>query len=365
MFSNLITEMLAKIDTFDFKFSDAKAYSKVEKIRTNQISYISQLIANHQKISINLKYIEFNEILQNPNILKYRYELLENKKDVDLQTAYDFLPVVQKVLEKHKDDYFDKIIIDDKKILDFTYDEAVAKLEYIISELDKQILLLEQELPSFVNDFLAYNEISEKNIINNKLFMSKTLNLALGDFPILFIRKIIQTLIENNNLECLLNIFDYAIDTEERNTFIQTINLLKEQIFYDENFKFCFENIEKELFDNAIENFIELFSDKNLTNENSIFLHIGNYIQINKTLLDEFTEHFYEKFGNILTLPLADILRNAIINSDKELEIYCKINEINLNEFLIDIRSRINSDYYQKFNYATAIELDKKLNKGE
>lgn len=64
-------------------------------------------------------------------------------------------------------------------------------------------------------------------------------------------------------------------------------------------------------------------------------------------------------------LPLADILRNAIINSDKELETYCKINEINLNDFLIDIRNRINTDYYQKFNYATAIKPDKKLNKGE
>ena len=362
MLSNLMTELLSRVEGFEFNFDDPKAYSKLEQEKSNQAAYIIKLIEDYQKIAINLKYIEFKEALDNPNILLYKFEALKEQDKNTIEIVENFREVFKRVIENNKEEYFDKIEIDGKKILDFSFDEATAKLDSIIKELDSQTIVVEEKIPEFLSNFMMMHNSLLDNIQNNRIINSQTLNLALGGFPLLFIKELISELIKDDKFESFIGLFDFNIDPDDRDIVVKKIKQLTEEIYNKDDFSIFFKNISKETLNNGIQKFLELFSDKELTSENSMFLYISNYIDVNKTLLEEFAQNYFERFGNLLSLPLADLLQNAIVQSDEDLETFCKVSGINMSDFIVDVRNKIKNDFYQKYSYTTAIELDKKIN---
>lgn len=370
---NMVTDILSKQSNFDFNFTKLNQnYSDIENFKQNLIKYANKLLSDYQKLSLNLQYVEINNYIKNPALINYKVETLKlgEQEQVEIFNFYNnVIAAAKNVIQKQKQDYFDTIFIDDKNILDFTYDEAIRKINEITDKLDKIAFELEKDIPQFVLNFinqnttkLNYTTQDKLNflflICNSPIINSQSLNLAMGNFSDLFIKKVIEELLQTDDLECLIEIFSHTISPESRDYLLKIMVKIKENMFLE------LENVNKELLDKAFDIFFSNFSDDNLTQYDSLFLNIGNFIEANKTLTEEFTQNFYVKFGNIVSMPLSDLLKNSIVRSDNDLKTFCEVNNIDFKIFEIDILSRLNGGYYDKNISKQAYDLKEKI-KGE
>lgn len=370
---NMVTDILSKQSNFDFNFTKLNQnYSDIENFKQNLIKYANKLLSDYQKLSLNLQYVEINNYIKNPALINYKVETLKlgKQEQVEIFNFYNnVIAAAKNVIQKRKQDYFDTIFIDDKNILDFTYDEAIKKINEITDKLDKIAFELEKDIPQFVLNFinqnttkLNYTTQDKLNflflICNSPIINSQSLNLAMGNFSDLFIKKVIEELLQTDDLECLIEIFSHTISPESRDYLLKIMVKIKENMFLE------LENVNKELLDKAFDIFFSNFSDDNLTQYDSLFLNIGNFIEANKTLTEEFTQNFYVKFGNIVSMPLSDLLKNSIVRSDNDLKTFCEVNNIDFKIFEIDILSRLNGGYYDKNISKQAYDLKEKI-KGE
>lgn len=370
---NMVTDILSKQSNFDFNFTKLNQnYSDIENFKQNLIKYANKLLSDYQKLSLNLQYVEINNYIKNPALINYKVETLKlgEQEQVEIFNFYNnVIAAAKNVIQKRKQDYFDTIFIDDKNILDFTYDEAIKKINEITDKLDKIAFELEKDIPQFVLNFinqnttkLNYTTQDKLNflflICNSPIINSQSLNLAMGNFSDLFIKKVIEELLQTDDLECLIEIFSHTISPESRDYLLKIMVKIKENMFLE------LENVNKELLDKAFDIFFSNFSDDNLTQYDSLFLNIGNFIEANKTLTEEFTQNFYVKFGNIVSMPLSDLLKNSIVRSDNDLKTFCEVNNIDFKIFEIDILSRLNGGYYDKNISKQAYDLKEKI-KGE
>lgn len=370
---NMVTDILSKQSNFDFNFTKLNQnYSDIENFKQNLIKYANKLLSDYQKLSLNLQYVEINNYIKNPALINYKVETLKlgEQEQVEIFNFYNnVIAAAKNVIQKRKQDYFDTIFIDDKNILDFTYDEAIRKINEITDKLDKIAFELEKDIPQFVLNFinqnttkLNYTTQDKLNflflICNSPIINSQSLNLAMGNFSDLFIKKVIEELLQTDDLECLIEIFSHTISPESRDYLLKIMVKIKENMFLE------LENVNKELLDKAFDIFFSNFSDDNLTQYDSLFLNIGNFIEANKTLTEEFTQNFYVKFGNIVSMPLSDLLKNSIVRSDNDLKTFCEVNNIDFKIFEIDILSRLNGGYYDKNISKQAYDLKEKI-KGE
>lgn len=370
---NMVTDILSKQGNFDFNFTKLNQnYSDIENFKQNLIKYANKLLSDYQKLSLNLQYVEINNYIKNPALINYKVETLKlgEQEQVEIFNFYNnVIAAAKNVIQKRKQDYFDTIFIDDKNILDFTYDEAIKKINEITDKLDKIAFELEKDIPQFVLNFinqnttkLNYTTQDKLNflflICNSPIINSQSLNLAMGNFSDLFIKKVIEELLQTDDLECLIEIFSHTISPESRDYLLKIMVKIKENMFLE------LENVNKELLDKAFDIFFSNFSDDNLTQYDSLFLNIGNFIEANKTLTEEFTQNFYVKFGNIVSMPLSDLLKNSIVRSDNDLKTFCEVNNIDFKIFEIDILSRLNGGYYDKNISKQAYDLKEKI-KGE
>lgn len=370
---NMVTDILSKQSNFDFNFTKLNQnYSDIENFKQNLIKYANKLLNDYQKLSLNLQYVEINNYIKNPALINYKVETLKlgEQEQVEIFNFYNnVIAAAKNVIQKRKQDYFDTIFIDDKNILDFTYDEAIKKINEITDKLDKIAFELEKDIPQFVLNFinqnttkLNYTTQDKLNflflICNSPIINSQSLNLAMGNFSDLFIKKVIEELLQTDDLECLIEIFSHTISPESRDYLLKIMVKIKENMFLE------LENVNKELLDKAFDIFFSNFSDDNLTQYDSLFLNIGNFIEANKTLTEEFTQNFYVKFGNIVSMPLSDLLKNSIVRSDNDLKTFCEVNNIDFKIFEIDILSRLNGGYYDKNISKQAYDLKEKI-KGE
>lgn len=370
---NMVTDILSKQGNFDFNFTKLNQnYSDIENFKQNLIKYANKLLSDYQKLSLNLQYVEINNYIKNPALINYKVETLKlgEQEQVEIFNFYNnVIAAAKNVIQKRKQDYFDTIFIDDKNILDFTYDEAIRKINEITDKLDKIAFELEKDIPQFVLNFinqnttkLNYTTQDKLNflflICNSPIINSQSLNLAMGNFSDLFIKKVIEELLQTDDLECLIEIFSHTISPESRDYLLKIMVKIKENMFLE------LENVNKELLDKAFDIFFSNFSDDNLTQYDSLFLNIGNFIEANKTLTEEFTQNFYVKFGNIVSMPLSDLLKNSIVRSDNDLKTFCEVNNIDFKIFEIDILSRLNGGYYDKNISKQAYDLKEKI-KGE
>ncbi len=370
---NMVTDILSKQSNFDFNFTKLNQnYSDIENFKQNLIKYANKLLSDYQKLSLNLQYVEINNYIKNPALINYKVETLKlgEQEQVEIFNFYNnVIAAAKNVIQKRKQDYFDTIFIDDKNILDFTYDEAIKKINEITDKLDKIAFELEKDIPQFVLNFinqnttkLNYTTQDKLNflflICNSPIINSQSLNLAMGNFSDLFIKKVTEELLQTDDLECLIEIFSHTISPESRDYLLKIMVKIKENMFLE------LENVNKELLDKAFDIFFSNFSDDNLTQYDSLFLNIGNFIEANKTLTEEFTQNFYVKFGNIVSMPLSDLLKNSIVRSDNDLKTFCEVNNIDFKIFEIDILSRLNGGYYDKNISKQAYDLKEKI-KGE
>lgn len=367
--SNIVTEQLE--GKYTFSFDDDRAYSKREMEQQNCEKYFLSLKRDYDTLFSMLDLISINEYIKDKNRAKFVIDNIEDEeeKKATIESFDEFFPAMQKAF-LNKKQLFDDVFVCGKHIFDYSYTEATNKLFELMRQMDEIYSQLEKNMPSFIVDFMSSLSASleatpdasiaqfEQLMENNSVFGSAAHNLSRSIFADLFIKKVIQKLIDTKDLDCLEGLYYENIDPDCISIITEVMDEAAQELKDSETIK-SVPNLDPQIYDEAFRMLKEKLFTR-LESHDNILGIVGRYLQAQEGVLHEFHKNFYETFGNVIALPIADTLRNCLILADNDLVAYCDVNKIDINLLLIDIPSRLKDGYYYSPNYSNAIEMDKK-----
>ena len=367
-FSNVLTEILQdKPYNFNIEIRDAFK-TKLEEPE----NFRKYFLKTFEEITI---LTEFLSILRQQDFIKnssFMEMSLENSEEIAddferkeiMRLMEDNRKTIKESLEYNKR-HFSDITVLGKNIMEFSEKEAKELIKILSIEIENNFVKIEKQMPQSIIDFLsvALSFDENKNFTSDfaymlnkeKIFNSKMENLSKTNFAYNFIILMVKKLCETDDLDVLENVCSDLADLDSKKIFYEVfIETAEELLKTDHIIKAI--NIARDEY----LKFINVFIERNLQNKSGVFLLISNFLLSQKGGLHEFYNNFYSDFGNIITLPITDELRNCMILSDDDLINYCNINEFDFNDFLIDISQKLENGYYFNPDYDSSIELKNK-----
>ena len=363
MNSNIVTEKL--IDIYNYNFDDNEAFKKVVDRQLNLVNYFNNLAKNFQMLDCALDLISINDYVQNEKKIELAFENSDESIKDDLKKFSSIAyPALKNAFLEKKGELND-IVIEDKNIFDYSFQEAYDLKTKMVSELDYVLSEMEEFVPPYLKEIIAdsiknnidFNEIILNSPQNQLTLFSFSVNVSKNSFADTFMQRVVEKLIATNDLDCIDELYNKERDNqcidillevmkETQSEFSpnEVIDLIDfDEVIYNKAFELFYENIKADLQDN-----------------NGIFMSISKLLDRQVSGLYEFSKSFYEKYGNLIVMPLADMLRNNFIKADSDLKAYMESVRKDIDVFLIDIPKRIYENYYLNYNYSSAKQIDNK-----
>jgi len=236
--------------------------------------------------------------------------------------------------------------------IEYKYNKAMAHLEKyvpasILSRLADAMALDQSEdeegSTSHVEKYIQ--TLSASPILNNESAV-----LASTRFPELMMERIIKKLDEDPfvSSDALINLFSQNPSKLNQEALQRAVRRSFEEIVDDKEFKeWGGPDFDREYFKKVALHYEEKFSERWIVAKESVFGIIRTYINANARDIDSIKDNYGERFGALLTSPLADELRKSLIDCDEELKVYCSSNNIDINEIRPNINKRLTEGYYE------------------
>lgn len=364
MNSNIVTEKLENIYNYDF--DDNEAFKKVINKQLNLVNYFNDLVKNFQMLECALDIISINDFINNEKKLELAVESSdENIKEELTNFSSIAYPALKNAFLEKKDE-IGSVTIKGKNIFEYSFNEACELRQSIIKELDYVLSEMEEFVPSYLKEAISnairnnedFGEAALNSIQNNLTLFSFSVNVAKNSFADIFMQRVVEKLIATNDLDCIDELYNKERDPQCIAILLEVMREAQADFTPDEVINLI--DFDENLYNRAFELFYENIKT-DIQDPNGIFMSISKLLDRQVSGLYEFSKSFYEKYGNLIVMPLADMLRNNFIKADNDLKAYMESVKKDIDPFLIDIPKRICDNYYLNYNYSSAKQIDNKI----
>lgn len=344
------------------KIENEKSLAHFSLIKdANLIAKLEELYDDFSKLQELRNLINIKDLFEHPELI----ELKISKTDLNLEEQNELIQLlnedfatIKNVFDKNEQS-LNEIIVFDIPFKDWTIDLIDEKTDEIIRQTNNIVELANEDIPEEIKENIAYIlALSDNNsehfidmITSEEVITSPIFNLWLSPFSEKFVARFVELLIQYQDLDCLCVICsrDRALDFDDHLKIVieifdecvencKTMEEVKDIVDFDENIYY---NIFKD-FKNTHFNFIK----------QNVFSHIANYISANNSIINEIYANYFANFGSLISLAIADEIKNSILKSNPFFLELLMQNDINIDEMLYNVENKIKinaySHYYHK-----------------